>query len=415
MIAQSWALAIDRIRANILRSSLTILGIIIGVAAVVALVSVGSAVEADIDDQFSSLGADTLTVQPGTSSVSGAIGEDGGGLGRPTPNLAPVESDAVLTDEDLDVITAVPAVTAAAPVVQQPATVGAGGEDVGTTVVATTSGLGSIEGWEVAAGSFLPESADGGQLDVAVIGASLADELGLDPAEAVGTTITIDGQSYGVVGVLDEVGVSFVPSDDAVIVPLAGAEGSILDRDPDYSQVRVSVDGDPEEASAEITEALRASRGTTEGDDDFDVVESTAIIDTASDISSTLTMMTTIIGGVSLVVGAIGIANMMLVAVRERSREIGIRRAVGATRTDITGQFLVESVVLSVLGGIIGILLGAVLAVGLSSSLLGLTAAISQWAVIGALVTSVLVGIAAGIGPAWQAASVDPTVALRYE
>ena len=110
--------------------------------------------------------------------------------------------------------------------------------------------------------------ADGGQLDVAVIGASLADELGLDPAETVGTTITIDGKSYGVVGVLDEVGVSFVPSDDAVIVPLAGAEGSILDRDPDYSQVRVSVDGDPAEASAEITEALRASRGTTEGDDD---------------------------------------------------------------------------------------------------------------------------------------------------
>ena len=141
----------------------------------------------------------------------------------------------------------------------------------------------------------------------------------------------------------------------------------------------------------------------------------TAIIDTASDVSGTLTMMVTIIGAVSLVVGAIGIANMMLVAVRERSREIGIRRAVGASRAAITGQFLVEAVVLSILGGLIGIAVGAVLAVGLSSTLLDLPAAVSEIAVVGALLVSVLVGIAAGIGPAWQAASVDPTVALRYE
>ncbi|MGD2042167.1 MAG: FtsX-like permease family protein, partial [Acidimicrobiia bacterium] len=145
------------------------------------------------------------------------------------------------------------------------------------------------------------------------------------------------------------------------------------------------------------------------------IVEATSIISTASEISGTLTTMISIIGGISLVVGAIGIANMMLVAVRERSREIGIRRAVGATRSDITGQFLIEAVVLSVIGGVIGILLGGVLAVGLSSSLLGLSAAVSQIAVVGALAVSVLVGIAAGIGPAWQAASVDPTVALRYE
>ena len=416
MIAQSWALAIDRIRANILRSSLTMLGVIIGVAAVVALVSIGTAVENDIDAQFASLGADTLTVQPGDSAVAGSLADREGGFGStPTPNLSAVESDATLTSADLDAIESVPGVEAAAPLVQERATVVGAGEEVATTVVATTSGLGSIEGWETAAGSFLPELADSGTLDVAVLGSGLAEELGLDPADAVGTTVTVDGHSYGIVGVLKEVGVSFVPADDSIIIPLAGAEGSIVDRDSDFSQIRVLAGDDPTVVSTAVTDMLRSTRDIDTGDDDFAVVESTSIIDTASEISGTLTMMTTIIGGVSLVVGAIGIANMMLVAVRERSREIGIRRAVGATRSDITGQFLVESVVLSTLGGLIGIVFGAVLAVWLSSALLGLTAAVSQVAVVGALVVSVLVGMAAGIGPAWQAASVDPTVALRYE
>jgi putative ABC transport system permease protein len=326
-----------------------------------------------------------------------------------------MDSDATLTAVDLDAIHSVPGVDAAAPVVQERAVVAAAGEEVAATVVATTSRLGSIEGWDTAAGSFLPELADSGTLDVAVLGSSLASELGLDAAEAVGSTVTIDGRSYGIVGVLEEVGVSFVPADDGIIIPLAGAEGTIVDRDPEYSQIRVLAGDDPAVVSAAVTDTLRSSRGVGDGDEDFAVVESTAIIDTASEISGTLTMMTTIIGGVSLVVGAIGIANMMLVAVRERSREIGIRRAVGATRSDITGQFLLESVVLSVLGGVIGIALGGILAVWLSTALLGLTAAVSQTAVVGALAVSVFVGMAAGIGPAWQAASVDPTVALRYE
>lgn len=418
MIAQSWALAIDRIRANILRSSLTILGVIIGVASVVALVSVGTAVSDDIDAQFSTLGADTLTVQAGSSPVADSLGEAEGGLGSGSrvPNLAVVESDATLTSTDLEAIAAVPGVAASAPVVQDRAMVAGPSGEVDTTVVATTSGLGDIEGWETAAGSFLPDLADSGELDVAVLGSALAEELGLGPVDAVGSLVAIDGRSYGVVGVIEEVGVSFVPADDSVIIPLSGAEGTVIDRDPDYSQIRVLAGDDPTEASVAVAESLRSARGIDVGaDDDFSIVEATSIISTASEISGTLTTMISIIGGISLVVGAIGIANMMLVAVRERSREIGIRRAVGATRSDITGQFLIEAVVLSVIGGVIGILLGGVLAVGLSSSLLGLSAVVSQIAVVGALAVSVLVGIAAGIGPAWQAASVDPTVALRYE
>lgn len=412
MILQAWALALDRIRANLLRSSLTMLGVIIGVAAVVALVSVGSAVEENIDEQFAGLGAETLTVQPGGTSFADGIGESEGALGGPgSPNLAVIESDAVLTADDLSTIEAVPSVEAAAPIVQQSKTMANGTTEVTSTIVATTSDLDVIEGWEIAAGSFLPEIADGGNLDVVVLGATLADDLGFDAATAVGATITIDGQSHGVVGVLEEVGASFVAADTSAIIPLAGAEGSLLGRAPDYNQIRVLADVDPTVTASAVSDALVESRS----DEDFSVIESSAIISTASDVSSTLTMMTTIIGGVSLVVGAIGIANMMLVAVRERSREIGIRRAVGASRGDITWQFLVESVVLSVLGGVLGIVLGAVLAAVLSTALLGVATVVSQAAVIGALAVAVFVGIAAGLGPAWQAASVDPTVALRYE
>lgn len=417
MIAQSWSLALDRIRANILRSSLTILGVIIGVASVVALVTIGTTVSDDIDSQLSALGADTLTVRPGVSPVTTALEEAEGGLGaRPGGSgLAAVESDAILDSADLEAIEQVPGVEASAPIVQESATVTGTFGEVETTVLATTSNLGRIEGWTTSAGSLLPDIADSGQLDVAVLGSELAEELGLDPTDAVGTMVAIEGQSYGVVGVLEEVGASFVAADDRIIIPLAGAEGGIVDRDPDYSQIRVLAAGDPGAVSDAITETLRSTRKVSDGDEDFSVVEATSIISTASQISGTLTTMITIIGGVSLVVGAIGIANMMLVAVRERSREIGIRRAVGATRADITGQFLIESVVLSVIGGLIGILLGAALGLGLSSALLGLNAVVSQTAVVGALAVSVVVGIAAGIGPAWQAASVDPTVALRYE
>lgn len=418
MIIESWLLALDRIRVNPLRSSLTILGVIIGVAAVVALVSIGSGVRQSIDDQFSSLGVDTLTVQPGAPGSGGSDGFLRPVVGR-RGNVGPTQTAAgvagTLTSTDLATIEATSGVGLVAPVVQSSVTVTAGGGRADTSLIATTSALGDIEAWSLAAGSFLPETADDGDLAVAVLGADLADELDLEAAAAIGAVVSIDGHSYGVVGVLKEVGMSFVGADDSVIVPLAAAEGQLIDRSPVYNQIRVLAETDPSEASDAITANLREVRGLPGNDDDFRVVEATSIIDTAAEVSTTLTTMVSIIGGVSLVVGAIGIANMMLVAVRERWREIGIRRAVGATRADITRQFLVEAMVLSVLGGVIGIVLGSVLATGLSVRLLGLTATVSRWSVVGALLVSVVVGVVAGIGPAWQAATVDPTVALRYE
>lgn len=420
MITELSGLALNRVRANPLRSALTILGVIIGVTAVVALVSIGTGVQDDIDEQFSSLGAQTFSVQPGGQAGSSDASFQGPVGGASSENLASLSlsttTGAPLTSDDLDTVETVPGVSLAAPVATTGASVSTADAEVDAAVLATTSALGAIEAWEAATGSLLPELSDDGSLDVAVLGSAVASDLDLNPTEAVGSVVSIDGHSYGVVGVLDEVGLSFVNADAAVVVPLAAAEGPLVDRDTDYSQIRVATEDDPSAVADDVSAALRESRGLSGSEqDDFRVVDPTSIIDTAAQVSGTLTTMTSIIGGVSLVVGAIGIANMMLVAVRERSREIGIRRAVGATRSNVTWQFLIEAVLLSLIGGLVGIAVGAFLAGVLAVQLLGIPATVSGLAIFGALVVSISVGVIAGIGPAWQAARVDPAVALRYE
>jgi putative ABC transport system permease protein len=422
-------LAVNRLRVNLLRSALTVLGIVIGIAAVVSLVSLGSAVQRSIDEQFAGLGAGTLTVQPGGDAVVNRVAENqGGGLSgaRPGARLAAGISGGQdtsaepLRDPELAAVAARPGARAVAPVARSrvEVTPAAGGATVSADLLATTSALAETEAFDLAAGTFLSDLTAQRRLPVAVLGAGLAEDLGLDPQEAVGTDLRVDRRTYTVVGVLEEVGgASFVSADGGLIVPLDTAAGSLLDSDPTYDQIRVLATESAEATlAADVTAALRDLRGIAEGDDeDFSIVEATAIIEVADQTSSTLTTLISVIGAISLIVGAIGIANMMLVAVRERTREIGVRRAVGATRFDITAQFLVESVVLSVLGGAIGAALGVLLATTLAGGLLGVAAVVSTPSIVLALVVSFVVGVLAGIGPAYQAASVDPTAALRYE
>lgn len=424
MAAEMIRLALGRLRANLLRSLLTILGIVIGIAAVVSVVSLGTAVRSSIDQQFAGLGADTVTVQPGyaTAGPSDAavpgLGIGGGGVGQRLVGPVDTAGTTPLTDQDLATITAIPSVATAAPVVRERLDVTAGsGEQVQTSLIATTAELAAIEAFDLAAGSFLTDLAADRGLPVAVVGADAAADLGLE-ADAVGDTVALDGRTFAVVGILTEQGgLSFVNPDDAVIVPLAVAEGSLIGRDPDLDQIRVAAGpGDVGRLADDVTEALRAGRDLDVDDDaDFTVVEATSIIAVADQTSSTLTGLISAVGAISLVVGAIGIANMMLVAVRERTREIGIRRAVGATRADVTVQFLSESVVLSLLGGAIGTAGGVALSQVLATGWLGVDAELSTVAIALALGVSAVVGVVAGIGPAWQAASVDPTTALRYE
>lgn len=412
MLGESIRLALGRLRANRLRSALTILGIVIGIAAVVSLVSLGAAVRADIDQNFAGLGVGTVTVQPGAEQTDADGGELGGRL---VPGATTV--GAPLTNADVDAIAELPGTETVAPVSQTAAEVTVDGETAAATLIASVPQLADTESFTLAAGSFMTDLAEQERLPVAVIGADLATELGIDSGD-VGTDITIDARTYAVLGVLEpQGGIGFVNPDDGVIVPLSTAEGNLIDRDPEYDMVRVAAVAGAETGLADgVTDALLAERAIDDADDaDFSVVEATSLISVAEDTSSLLTQLVSAVGAISLVVGAVGIANMMLVAVRERTREIGVRRAVGATRRDITTQFLSESVVLSVLGGIIGAVLGVVLSTILAEQLLATTAVVSQSAVALALVVSGVVGMLAGLGPAWQAASVDPTEALRYE
>jgi putative ABC transport system permease protein len=414
-------LAVNRLRANALRSCLTVLGIVIGIAAVVSLVSLGSAVRRSIDDQFGGLGAGTFTVQAG-EAVPAATGGDG--RFRPGARLAAQVGSGgdagvdPLTDEDVDAVASQPGARAVAPVSRGSVEIVSGGEALSADLLATTPALADIESFELAAGRFLSDFTADRRLPVAVVGARLAEDLGLDPATAVGAELLVDRRTYTVIGLLEEIGgASFVSADSALIVPLDAAEGSLIDADPTYDQIRVLAEENAEVTLPDaVAAALRESRGIEAGaDDNFSIVEATAIIEVANETSSTLTTLVILIGAISLVVGAIGIANMMFVAVRERTREIGIRRAVGATQPDIVVQFLVESVVLSLLGGAIGAAMGVGLAAWLPGRVLDVPAVISSAAILLALGVSFVVGLLAGIGPAWQAASVDPTTALRYE
>ena len=411
MIATSIQLALRQLRVNALRSALTVLGIVIGIASVVARVSLGSAVQASIDDNLSGLGADTLSITPGASAQADT--ELGGG-GRLAAGGTSAAGDP-LTDDDVAAVAAVPGVTAAVPVVQQPGEVTLGTTE-GTTVMATTSELAEVESFAFAAGGWFSPLTDEAGLPVAVLGATLVEDLGLTPAQAIDAEVTVDGRAFTVVGVLDPVGgVSFVSPDDAVVLPLDTARQGVVD-DAELTQVRVGLSATTPEVLDAVEQALRTSRGIeATADPDFTVTDAGSITDIAEETTSLLTTLITAIGAISLVVGAIGIANMMLVAVRERTREIGVRRAVGATRGDITTQFLVEAIVLSLVGGVIGAVGGVGLSTVVASSLLGVAAVVSGTAVVVALGVSMLVGVAAGLGPAWQAASIDPTTALRYE
>jgi putative ABC transport system permease protein len=414
-------LAVNRLRANALRSCLTVLGIVIGIAAVVSLVSLGSAVQRSIDDQFAGLGAGTLTVQAGEAVPTDTSGD---GRFRPGARLAAQvgsggDADVdPLTDQDVEAVAAQPAARAVAPVARGSVEVAAGDEAVPADLIASTPALADIESFQLAAGRFLSDRTADRRLPVAVLGTRLADDLGLDAASAVGAELRVDRRTYTVIGMLEEIGgASFVSADSAIIVPLDVAAGSLLDPDPTYDQIRVlAAEGGEATLPDAVAAALRDSRGIEDGaEDDFSIVEATAIIDVANETSSTLTTLVVVIGAISLVVGAIGIANMMFVVVRERTREIGIRRAVGATQPDIVLQFLVESVVLSLLGGAIGAALGVVLSMWLPGRVLDVPAVVSTPAIALALGVSFVVGLLAGMGPAWQAASVDPTTALRYE
>jgi putative ABC transport system permease protein len=385
-------LALSRLRRGRLRAALTMLGVIIGVASVVGLVSVGRGTTARITAQLSSLGTNLLTISPSSG-------------------------DATLTLGDVDAIAGVAGLAAVAPEIQTQAVVAASATNSTTTsVVGTTAAYATVRAYEVWQGTFLTDVGVAQSLRTVVLGSTAAGNLGLG-AEAVGTEVRIAGIPFQIVGILQpKGGAGFNNPDDQVLVPIGAVRKYFVGGDGVRSiGVSVANGGDMQAARNAVSQVLRVRHGIGASDtDDFQVFDQTQLLEAASSISGTLTLLLGGIASIALVVGGIGIMNIMLVSVRERTREIGIRKALGARRRDILSQFLIEALTLSLIGGLIGIVFGLLVSAAIGR-VAGWGFIFDPATVAVATLFSLAVGIVFGVWPARQASRLDPVVALRYE
>ena len=408
-IIQGIRVALQGLTANKLRSGLTMLGIIIGVAAVIALVSVGQGAQAAVTQRFQSLGSNLLVISPGAAFS-----------GRVSQGAASAQS---LTNEDAQAIAQLATlVEAVAPEYSTRAQVVYGNKNTQTNALGVTPEYLTVRNWQVARGSFIDQQDVESLAKVCALGTTVVEDLfGGNYLDPVGKTIKINRQNYQVVGVMASKGqTGFTNEDDQVFIPLSTAQvkfGGAGNTSLGAINVQVTSAEMMDFARAELTAILRARHGLSPSQsDDFTVRSQVQIIEMVQQTTGTFTILLGSIAAISLVVGGIGIMNIMLVSVTERTREIGIRKAVGAKRRDILMQFLVEAVVLSGMGGVVGVLVGwgsAQLLSRLASELL--STLVTPGSVIMALGVSVAIGLFFGIYPANRAARLDPIEALRYE
>ena len=395
-------LALGRLAAARLRSLLTMLGIIIGVASIVSLVAVGQGATAGITDQLAGLGTNLLTVNPGSSVF---------GITRQAAGTA-----TTLELGDAEAIARIEGVAGVSPERATQRIVVAGDENTTTSIVGTTEAYADVRSETLWQGSFLTGPAVDRSLRVAVLGASTADTLGLGKG-AIGSEISIGGIPFRVAGILQpKGGAGFLNQDDKILVPIGVIERYFVGGDS-LRSIGVSVaDADRIPAvKALITSTLAARHDIAPGDsNDFSVFDQTQLLETVQQVTGLLSVLLAGIASISLVVGGIGIMNIMLVSVRERTREIGIRKAIGARNRDILVQFLIEALTLSVIGGLLGI--------GLGLAVTALIGAIAGWGfvldpmtLVVALGFSLAVGVIFGVWPARQAARLDPIAALHFE
>ncbi len=395
-------LALSRLRSNRLRAALTMLGVIIGVASVVALVAVGEGTTRGITTELSRLGTNLLTVNPGRA-VSG-------------PNAGEPGSATTLTLDDAAAMAQLAGVAAVAPEIATTQPAIAGTKNTTTTIVGTTPSYAVVRNQSVWRGAFLSPLTESLALRVAVVGATTAANLGLG-ASAIGTDIKIGGIPFRVIGILQpKGGSSAVNQDDQIVVPLSTVRSEFVGG-LSVRTVGVSVTsvGQMDAVAAAITASLQGRHGILPGQpNDFAIANQAQLLGAASSVSTLLAVLLAGIASISLVVGGIGIMNIMLVSVRERTREIGIRKAIGARSRDILVQFLIEALTLSLLGGAIGIGLGLVIS-AVIGQIAGWGFVFSPLIVIVAAAFSAVVGVVFGVWPARQAALLDPIAALRYE
>ena len=413
-ITRVFAGTFTSLNANKLRTGLTILGIVIGVAAVIAMLSIGQGAQDSITSSINSIGTNLLFVS------SGAQTRFFGGGGNVVRNIRPLtmaDAQALMDPNQA------PSIQLVAPVLQGNTSVSANGQTTNTTVYGVTTAYFSMRNEKVAEGAFFNDQQVNIHSRVVVIGPDLATTLFGRTTGLAGQTIRVNGQTFTITGVLaSKGGTSFGSSDNQIIIPITTARDRVIKRtgtNVDTIYVQATSTDAVTEASTQISQILRLRHRVAVGKEDFSVFNQQDLLETASSITGILTVFLGGIAAISLLVGGIGIMNIMLVSVVERTREIGLRKAVGARNRDILAQFLVESLFLSLLGGIIGILLGwsISLLIGQIASASGtaLTPAVSLNAVLLATLFSAAVGLFFGIYPARRAARLEPVEALRYE
>ena len=404
LFKESVRIDLNALTANKLRSILTMLGIIIGVGAVIAMVSVGLGVKQNITNSIASLGSNMLIVMPGSSNTGGVRSAAGSRTTLKYEDAVAIKSKI----KNIDYVS---------PTVQRSFQVVNGNQNWNTTVYGVTPEYMSIRSLAVSAGSFISQSDLTKRHRVAVIGTTVASNL-YGSKNPVGLNIRVNNQPYKVIGVLESKGQSSMgqDQDDIVIIPLTTAMERLLGIT--YVQsVNVQVTSqDKMNLVQEDIEALMRQRHRITGgkEDDFNVRNMTSLMETVSETTSMLTLFLGSVAAISLLVGGIGIMNIMMVSVTERTREIGIRKALGATFKAIMTQFLIESVVIGVIGGLIGIAFGCFASV-MIAKFGGFNTVITMSPILLSFSFSVGIGLFFGIYPARKAALLNPIEALRYE
>ncbi len=409
-IGMSVRIALRSLSANKLRSALTMLGIIIGVMAVIAMLSIGRGAQAAITAQINSIGTNLLFIRPGAPQTSGVRSAEG--------------SAATLTLDDADALFGVPDVVGVAPTVDSFVQLAYLGNNANARVIGVTPDYVNTLNANVADGEFVSSANVTARSPVIVLGAQIATTL-FNDSEPVGQSVRVNGASYRVIGVMESKGgTGFMNQDTQVFVPITTAM-SRVNRGGNFRggntvstiNIKISDTNAQDAVIQDISQILR-DRHRTQFQDDFTIQSQQDILNTANQITGVLTIFLGGIAGVSLVVGGIGIMNIMLVSVTERTREIGIRKAVGARKRDIMAQFLTEATILSVSGGLIGILFGAIIArviSGINFGTSSLNTVVDLDSILLAVGFSVAVGLFFGSYPANRAAGLHPIDALRYE
>ncbi len=393
-LAEAWRVAVTALRANRLRSLLTMLGVVIGVAAVVVLVAIGTGAKQEVEQQVQGLGSNLVIIVPGKLELGSA----------------PTKSRLDLADADR-VGKAISAPQDVAVTVASGETIRYGNRSVFSTVNGTNPAVPRVFVRPMARGTYLRASDVDTRRRVVVVGSSVAEQL-FQGADPLGRTISIGGVRFRVIGVFASVGSSLGANRDGEVhIPVTAAQRLFASERIDALAIKAPTNGDIARVKHQSLAVLKARYP----DQQFSAVTQDQILGTVGKILGLLTTVLAAIAAISLLVGGVGVSNIMLVSVRERTREIGLRKAVGARQRDVLLQFLLEAVLLTSIGGVLGIAIGVGGSLGLSAAIEQLPAVITWWSPVLAFSVSAAVGLFFGVVPARRAGKLDPVVALRTE